>query len=272
MMTDILVSLLGGVALISIVFLLVHRYSQLNGKATALLIALLVTGVYVPISILRWPGGDVFAIHIAIYLVTVYVLGIITSQQDAQRAEGGKAFHWGPASIVVFFLVIMAVDSVFIMLAQRGVDNKLAQWLLPKPETGGKVSSHFPGTVSQDYRQKETEYNAYLERMAEQQERNWQIKKGWEATPIVAKTATFKLSVADKSGQPIKGALVEGKFLRPGNIKLDIPFVLAESEPGVYRASLSLPQPGRWELLLFIRKDDIVHELRANTTVAEATN
>ena len=48
-MANILVSLLGGVALISMVFLLVHRFSQLNGKATALLVALLVVGIYVPI-------------------------------------------------------------------------------------------------------------------------------------------------------------------------------------------------------------------------------
>jgi len=270
-MANILITLLGGVALISVVFLLVHRFSQMNGKATALLVALLVVGIYVPISILQWPGGDIFAIHIAIYLVTVYVLGIITSQRDAQKTDAGKAFHWGPVSIVVFFLVIMAADSVFIMLAQRGVDNKLAQWLLPRPETGGKVTSHFPGTVSQDYRQKETEYNAYMQRMAEQQERDWQLKKGWESPPVAGKTAQFKLSVADKNGQPVQGARVEGKFLRPGNVKLDVPIVLTESDQGTYHTTLSLPQPGRWELLLLIRKDDIVHELKATTTVAEAT-
>lgn len=269
-MIDMLVSLLGGVALISVVFLLVHRFSQLNGKATALLMALLVTGIYVPLAILQWPGGDVFAIHIAIYLVTVYVLGIITSQREARREVGGKMFHWGPASIVVFFLLVMAADSVFIMLAQRGVDNKLAQWLLPKPETGGKVSSYFPGTVDRDFRQKEDEYNAYLERMATQQERGWQIKKGWQATPIAGKPAIFVLSVSDKSGVPVQGASVDGKFMRPGNVKLDVPVVLTESEPGVYRSSLSLPQPGRWKLLVLIRKGNILHELTGSTTVAEA--
>ena len=269
-MTNLLVSLLGGVAVISVVFMLVHRFSPLNGKATALLMALLVTGIYVPLAILQWPGGDVFAIHIAIYLVTVYVLGIITSQREAQRAVGGKGFHWGPVSIVVFFLLVMAADSVFIMLAQRGVDNRLAQWLLPKPETGGKVSSYFPGTVSRDFKDKHEEYNAYLERMAAQQQRDWQIKKGWETTPVAGKPAIFKLSVNDNRGQPIHGASVEGRFMRPGNIKLDAPFLLTEIEPGIYRSSLSLPEPGRWTLFLLIRKGDILHELTASTTVAEA--
>jgi nitrogen fixation protein FixH len=208
--------------------------------------------------------------HIAVYLVTVYVLGIIGSQRDAQQIRGGKAFHWGPATIVMFFLFIIAIDSVFIMLAQRGVDNKLAQWLLPKPGTDGKVSSHFPGTVSRDFREKEDEYNVYLQRMEEQRKRNWQIKKGWETTPVAGQAAIFKLSVADKTGQPIEGARVEGKFMRPGNIKLDVPVVLSEGEPGTYRTSVNLSQPGRWKLLLLIHKDDIVHELTATTSVAKA--
>ncbi len=269
-MTDILVSLLGGVALISGVFLLVHRFSQLTGKATALLMALLVTGIYVPLAILQWPGGDVFAIHIAIYLVTVYVLGIITSQREAHRAAGSKGFHWGPASIVLFFLLVMAADSVFIMLAQRGVDNRLAQWLLPRPETGGKVSSYFPGTVSRDFKDKHEEYNAYLERMAAQQKRDWQINKGWEAKPVAGNPAVFMLSLQDKNGQPIAGASVEAKFMRPGNIKLDTSVILTETTPGIYRSSLSLPEPGRWTLLLLIRKGEILHELTASTSVSAA--
>ncbi len=269
-MTDMLVSLLGGVALIAIVFLLVHRFSPLNGKATAVLMALLVSGIYVPVAILQWPGGDVFAIHIAIYLVSVYVLGIISSQREAQRAAGGKTFHWGPAAIVVFFLLVMAIDTVFIMLAQRGVDNKLAQWLLPKPETGGKVSSYFPGTVSRDFKDKHEEYNAYLEQMATQQERGWQINKGWEAPAVAGKPAVFKLSLRDKDDLPIQDARVEGTFIRPGNVKLDTPALLTENEAGIYRASLTLPEPGRWKLLLVIRKGEILHELTATTTVVDA--
>ena len=143
-MTDILVSLLGGVVLISVVFLLVHRFSQLNGKATAVLLALLVIGIYIPVSILQWPGADVFAIHIAVYLVTVYVLGIIGSQRDVQRQQGGKVFHWGPAAIVTFFLLIIAVDSVFIMLAQRGVDNKLASGCYPNRKPVARSVRIFP--------------------------------------------------------------------------------------------------------------------------------
>jgi nitrogen fixation protein FixH len=270
-MTDLLVSLLGGVALIAIIFLLVHRLSSLNGKATALLIALLVCGIYVPLAILQWPGGDVFAIHIAIYLVTVYVLGIISSQREAQRAVGGKTFHWGPAAIVVFFLLVMAADSMFIMLAQRGVDNKLAQWLLPKPNTGGKVSSFFPGIVSRDFKDKHEEYNAYLERMAAQQERGWQIHIGWETQAIAGKSAVFKLSLLDKNGSAIRDARVEGTFMRPGNVKLDTSTVLTENEAGIYRASLSLPEPGRWKLLVVIRKGEILHEMTATTIVMDAS-
>ena len=268
-MTDLLVSLRGGVALIAIVFLLVHRLSALNGKSTAIVMALLVSGIYVPLAILQWPGGDVFAIHIAIYLVTVYVLGIISSQREVQRAKGGKTFHWGPAAIVVFFLLVMSIDAVFIMLAQSGVDSKLARWLFPKPETGGQVSSYFPGTVSRDFKERHEEYNAYLERMAVQEERGWQINKGWETPAIAGKSAVFKLKLRDKKGLPIQGARVEGTFMRPGNVHMDTPAVLTENEAGIYRASITLPEPGRWKLFLLIHKGEILHELSAYTTVVD---
>lgn len=37
------------------------------------------------------------------------------------------------------------------MFATKGMDTKFAKWLLPEPVSGGKVSSHFPGTVSHDF-------------------------------------------------------------------------------------------------------------------------
>lgn len=104
-MNNLIVTLLGGVFLIAITFLLMYRLSQMSGKMVAVVMAFAVTGVYVPVSIFVWPGADVFAIHIALYLVSVYILGIITSQRDARKLSGqsGFGFHWAPAAIVTFF-------------------------------------------------------------------------------------------------------------------------------------------------------------------------
>jgi nitrogen fixation protein FixH len=269
-MTDLLISLLGGIALISAGFLLVHRFSRLSGKATALLLGLLVAAIYVPLSILSWPGADVFAIHIAIYLVTVYVLGIISSQREAAAAEGRRGFHWAPALIIAFFVVVIAVDSVFIMLAQRGVDARVTEWLFPRPRAGGKVSSHFPGTVSRDYREKDADFNTQLERLAEQEARQWQVRKGWVGRAVSGQPAVFRLQVRDRHDRPVRADQVTGKFMRPGNIEQDIAFEMQPVGEGDYAVRLIMPEPGRWNLFLRIRQGKVLHEVSAYTTVDPA--
>ena len=64
-MDNILVTLVGGVSLIAIIFILMYRVSNMSGKMVATVMAFLVVAVYVPLSIFKWPGADVFAIHIA---------------------------------------------------------------------------------------------------------------------------------------------------------------------------------------------------------------
>jgi len=269
-MTDFLATLLGGTLFIAVMFLVVHRFSRFSGQATAVLMALLVIIIYVPYSIIFWSGGDVFAIHIAIYLVSVYVLGIMSSQWD-KRGEGEtRGFHWAPTLIVLFFVVVVSVDSVLVMLAQQGVNSDVAKWLLPKPSSAQRVTSYFPGTVNYDFHQRSAEYNALLHRIENQQRRNWNIKKGWLNEPQVNKSAIFRLELRDAQGEMIRDATIEGKFMRPGNTKMDQSFNMQQVEPGVYQVALVLPQPGNWSLLMMIHKGDILHELMARTQVADS--
>lgn len=268
-MTDLMFSLLGGVALISATFLLLHRFTRFTGKSIGVGLLLLVLGVYVPVSIWVWPGADVFAIHLAVYLVTVYVLAIIISSRES-RHDDKSNFHWGPALIVMFFVVVIGVDSVFIMLAQKGVGSGTADWLLPHPDGGGKISSFFPGVVGRDYYEKEADYKAYLARQQAQQERGWEVKLGWAKPPHVGEATEFKVKVSDRHGQAIRGASIHGRFMRPGDVRADQDFTLTERQPGLYQVRVYLNKPGRWDVMLDIHKDDIVHELNARTSVAEA--
>ena len=150
-MFNLATTLIGGIIVILTLFLLIHRFTRLNGKAVAMWMALLVIGTVIPYSILFWPGADVFAIHFAVYLMTVYILGIITSQRESAV---NRSWHWGPYVIGGFFLVVISVDSVLVTLAQKGMDSNIAKIWLPKPDSGVKVSSFFPGTVSHDFQQK----------------------------------------------------------------------------------------------------------------------
>lgn len=271
-MGNILVTLLGGVFIIAIIFILLYRVTNMSGKMVATVMAFAVTATYVPISIFIWPGADVFAIHIALYLVGVYVLGIITSQRDARRLSGkeGFGFHWAPAAIVTFFVVLLIMDSFFIMFATKGMNSSVANWLLPKPVSGGKVSSRFPGTVSHDYHQKQDQYNNYLKRFEAQKLLGWSIRKGWLTQPVVAKEAVFRVEIkTTKNNVAVANATVIAEFLRPADSKRDQVFILKEIEPGIYQENISLPQPGNWDLILKIKKDKDQYEVRAKTIVHE---
>ena len=270
-MGNILVTLVGGVSLIATIFILMYRVSNMSGKMVATVMAFLVVAIYVPLSIFKWPGADVFAIHIALYLVGVYVLGIVTSQRDLRRKAGkeGFGFHWAPAAIVTFFVILLIMDSFFIMFATKGMNTNIAKWLLPAPASGGKVSSHFPGTVSHDYHQKQNQYNDYLERFESQKLLDWTIRKGWLGEAVVDLPAIFRVEIKSNTNEIIKGAKITGTFLRASDSKLDTKFTMQEIEPGVYQQSITLTQPGSWDLILKISKGKDAHEVRAKTVIKE---
>ena len=133
----------------------------------------------------------------------------------------GRWFHWGPAAIISFFLFIIVVDSILVVVALKGLNGGVALKFLPEPRSGGKVSSFFPGTVSHDFRQKESMFNRYIEQRQVQLERDWQVKLGWYEDPHAGQKAIFQIYVTDNKGKTIADANVSGSFMRPSDSKQD---------------------------------------------------
>lgn len=44
---------------------------------------------------------------------------------------------------------------------------------------------------------------------------------------------------------------------------------MQEVEPGIYQQSITLTEPGNWDLILKINKDKDEHEVRAKTVIEE---
>lgn len=263
-MFDLATTLISGIVTIIAVFWLLHRFTRLNGKAVAMWVAFMIIGIVIPYSIMFWPGADVFAIHLAVYLMTAYILGIIASQTENHADRG---WHWGPFTIAGFFLIVITVDSVFITLATKGMDSGLPWTILPKPEKGGVVSSQFPGTVSHDYYQKGEQYNAYREQVEKQQALGWTLNKGWIGQPVINKPTMFKIRIQDRNARPVTGAKVIANFLRPSDSKIDHKIILNETVPGDYQNEISLPLPGNWDVIVKIEQAENRYELRASTSV-----
>lgn len=252
----------GGVLAELLLFVLLRRLLRLDGKAAGLAVGLAVLLLYVPWAILTWPGADVFAIHLAIFLTFAYALGMVGSRV-------GRGWHWAPALIVAFFVLVVATNVVFLGVAEQGITGLFAE-LLPPPKGARVVDSRFPGTVSHDYQEKEALYNDYLRQVEVQEARGWQVRKGWLHSPVAGQPATFVVAVTDRAGAAVSGATVAGRFLRTSSSRDDFEFNMSEAAPGEYRAPLTMPLHGLWRLVLQIRRGEDLHEIRADTTVGAA--
>jgi len=266
---NLLFSLAIGLALIVLVFFGLNRLLRLPGRQAAVILAILTLGFYLPYALLHWEGGDVLAIHLAVYLMTVFVLGLLAYQREQKLPPSGRSFRWGPGMIIGFFAVIIAMDSMFVTMATNGMDGKVAEFLLPKPRHAESVSSHFPGVISHDFQKKEALYNQYLHQVEQQKERGWQVHYGWVGKAVAHQTSNFQVQARDKQGQPIVDATVDLSFLRPSDKNEDFNLKLAETEPGIYRGAIKPPMPGLWQVVIMVRRGDDVHEIRASTDVLD---
>lgn len=264
---SILISLGLGILLIVLGFLGLHRLVRLGGRQAAVIVAILTLGFYLPFALLNWPGADTVAIHLALYLVTVFILGLLAHQREQQRPDAGRSFRWGPGLIIGFFAVIIALDAVFVTVATGGLDSRVSAWLLPKPRQGESVSSYFPGVTSHDYQKKEALYNEYLRRVEQQKERGWQVDYGWLGQAIKGQESIFQVRAQDRHGFPISGATVSARFLRPSNQREDFTLSLAEVEPGLYRAATTPSLAGLWQVVILVQRGEDIHEVRAATDI-----
>ncbi|MDG4554808.1 MAG: FixH family protein [Candidatus Competibacter sp.] len=263
-MSDLWFGLAAGVALIVLANLGLVRLARWNAKQAATVVALATVGLYVPYGIVRWPGGDVFAIHLGIYLLASLTCGMLLGARAS-----GRGLHWGPVTIAGFFIFVAVSGAVFVSVAERGLDPVLWGWLFPEPSDQREVSSMFPGVIARDFHKKEALYNQYLQQVERQRQRGWQVHKGWLNEPIAGQPALFRATVQTRDGEPLASATLVGQFLRPSTSTLDVDFTLAETAPGVYEAPVSLPVAGHWNLVLQIRKGEELHEIQANTRVRD---
>lgn len=258
-------------------FFVFFKVLHWKGKMAALATAALMLLLYIPLAVIYWAGIDVFAIHFAFFMMIPYGLGIITGVHDERREREGvdelkKGIHWIPGLIIVFFILLAVVDSVIITFATSGLDGKLAKLVLPASlsgDSGRGIESKFTGTVSYDLQDEEEKFDQYVEQLKKQKKRGWQVSGGWINKPIVNQEAVFKLAVKNKAGEPINGAEIKVSFLRSSQMKKDQFYTLQEKTTGEYSETVKLLEPGCWKMLILIKRNDDVHEIRGDSEVAE---
>jgi nitrogen fixation protein FixH len=240
-------------------YLLLTRIIRLSGKSAAMIVALLILLIYMPWGLINWPGADIFAVHLAIFLTLAYGLGMLSGKSE-------KSWHWAPALIVSFFVGVVVINIVFLTVAEQGIQGFFRE-ILPTPRNAQIADSAFPGVVSHDFQEKEALYNTYLAEVEEQKNRGWQVDKGWRNQPQAGLPTELIVQVRDRFGRPISGAKVEGTFLRTSNSRDDFTFTLSEEATGDYRGDITMPLAGLWRMVLNIERGADRHEIRATTSV-----
>ncbi|MCK5810674.1 MAG: FixH family protein [Cocleimonas sp.] len=247
---SLLYTLGGGTLLSFSLFFFFYLVLKWEGKKAAFLGIILMWLIYFPLAYLYWPGIDVFAIHFVFYTMTGYGLGIITNVRSTRmRIEGeetqGGWFHWAPALIVFFFLLLTLQEANLIT----------------------KAGLYKPGIVVHDFREKENQYNDYQKQLAKQKERAWKITGGWEKQPLRHISQPFIIKAVDKSGVAITKANVTLALLSSANTDADMQMDLPETSDGVYAKDIALPLYGEWSILVTITKDEDVHVIKGTIEV-----
>jgi signal transduction histidine kinase len=100
---NLLITLPVGILLVIIMFFLLQRFVTRTPLRTGFSAAVLTSVLYVGYTIPFWPGGDVFAVHIALFLITIYILSI-TGHQRMKSGVVSRRLHWAPATIIGIYL------------------------------------------------------------------------------------------------------------------------------------------------------------------------
>jgi nitrogen fixation protein FixH/small basic protein len=239
-------TLFGGLILAAALFFVSRRLGLSNFWA-GVLSGLAPFLLYVIYAGQHWAGGDVMAIHFAVYLASAGVLTVFGGMQQKKLT-----MHWAPRVIIGFFICLVILNAILLSIASRGLPESLASYLLPNPNKQ-KVHTAFPGTVPHD---KNKSYQGHLARVEQQRELGWQATLQGIDSLQSKQPGLVSLLLVDSAGNPVTQAEVRLGLWRVANSRDDQVAVMQETEPGLYQTELLLPDAGRWLAEINIQKDD----------------
>lgn len=230
-------TLFGGLAAVLVLYVVGGWFRALSPALRALLAGLIPLLVYFVSIIGRWPGLDVAAIHISVFLAAALVLFAWT--QFRQRS-GGR-MHWAPKLLTAFFIGLVFLNATLLYIATKGLPAPIASWWLGGE--GKTVYSGFSGVV-------EHGQGAAKAVSSELSETHRELQVGWQVElnglDREALTRPLEVRVRDRTGLPVARVQGELRLSRPGATTPAVTLPLSAAEAGVYIGTLAVPGAGRW--------------------------
>lgn len=240
-------TLFGGLASVLFLYLAGGRVRGLPLLLRAVLAGLIPLLAYFALIVGRWPGLDVVAIHISVFLAAALVL-FATSQW---RRRGGGRMHWAPRLLIVFFAGLVGINAALLYIATSGLPESIGRWWLGGD--GGPVYSGFSGVVTHGQGAAKA-VSSELSEAHREARLGWQVEVEGLDTP--GRTLPVTIRVRDRTGLPVEDAQAVLMLLRPGAAAPVRRSALARTEPGVFQGALLLPDAGRWLVEVELRQQD----------------
>ncbi|MDD5240352.1 MAG: FixH family protein [Sulfuricella sp.] len=245
-------TLFGGAALIAVLYFLL-RLTGISNYWRGIISGALPTLTMMFYSLNHWPGADVVALHLAMYVATATVL---TLTGGTRRQGQPFKFHWIPMSFVAFFLVLAVVMAVFVNIAITGVSPSVAQWFLPNV-ANKTVHTAFSGEVPHDEAAAKA-VSQYLNKSEKQRLLGWRTEVVGldQLKPNVSSEVT--VNVMDRQLKPLEGATVKliiKRMADSAGADAGMTVNLAVIAPGSYRARVNSAPSGHWLAVLLIERE-----------------
>ncbi|MGJ3261549.1 MAG: FixH family protein [Rhodospirillales bacterium] len=163
-------------------------------------------------------------------------MSTVTMNEKSEFRITGRMVFFG---LVAFFGLIAAVNGVFMYFA---LDT-------------------FPGLTTEDSYRKGIVYNRTLDD-AEAQKR-----LGWQSAVALGDGRTLTVTMTDRTGRPLSGALASISMTRPLGDETALTVDLEETADGLYRGDFAAPMPGRWKAEVTVRRGGDSYRMRHEVMV-----
>lgn len=240
-------TLFGGAILVAILYFAL-RLAGVSNYWRGVISGALPTMAIMFYSLSHWPGGDVVALHLALYVSTATVL---TLTGGANRKSGQPLqFHWIPMIFIGFFLVLAMLMAAFVTISVNGLPPSVAQWFMPNA-ANKTVHTAFSGEVPHDESAAKV-VSQYMKKTERQRQLGWQIEVAGLDQLKLNQPVEVAVSARDSVQQPLEGAVVKLSMKHPADTDMGKIASLEAFAPGRYRTQVSMDRPGLWVAVLQI--------------------
>lgn len=256
-------TLFGGMVLIAVIYFAL-RLAGVSNYWRGVISGVIPTLGIMVYSMSHWPGGDMMALHLALYVATATVLTL----SGSAKTVAGQRMHWIPATFIAFFIMLAVVMAAFLNVAMHGLPPSVAKWVLPNAKDK-TIYTAFSGEVPHDEEAAKT-VSQYMKKTEQQRHLGWQIVVSGLEGLQQGQAGEVAVAIRDKADQQLDDATVRLMLTRPvgGQVEKDVAF--AAQGAGKYHGKVQMEQPGHWVAILRVERGQDKYETAKEIHVSPA--